>query len=81
MEQKIATKPTSHTGISFQNWVCKLITLISFMDAYVKVFRHYVCSSDVLLVFGLRLWFNLDAESYTVWFSCKTNIDTKCCVA
>lgn len=74
MEQKIATKPTSHTGILFQNWVCKLITLISSMDAYVKLFHHYICSSDVLLLFGLRLWHNLGAESCTFWFFFLGNI-------
>lgn len=68
MEQKIAIKPASHTGILFQNWVCKLITLISSMDAYLKLFHHCICSCDVLLLFGLSLWFNLGAESNTLWF-------------
>lgn len=38
------------------------------MDAYVKLSHHYICFSDVLLLFGLRLWFNLGAENCTFWF-------------
>lgn len=52
---KTATKPTSGIGILFQDSVYELITLIPCIDAYVKLFHHCICSSLVLLVFGLRL--------------------------